>query len=129
MPLLNWDPTDVIECLEVLPDEEEYGIRYGFTCTADGLRLQMDVWPLESMVAISVKREGLTESGVTFWLYVRGRVRQVKDKSGSELRFENVLPLPLGSFYDPYTLDQLGRFEYQATFRLSVKPHIRIELI
>lgn len=122
MPLLDWDPTDVIECLEVVPDEEEYRVRYGFSYCCEGLRLRLGVWPLESLVALSICREGVEQAIVTFWFYVLDRIRQVKHTSESCLLFERVVLL---AGPNPLDDDELKHVKAELSLRLQARPRIQ----
>ncbi|MEL7363689.1 MAG: hypothetical protein AAFN13_16555 [Bacteroidota bacterium] len=125
MPLLDWDPTDVIECLEVVPEAEEPGIEYGFSCTNDGVCLSLDVWPHESLVALSIYREGVEQAIVTFWFYVLDRIRQVKHKSERYLLFERVVLLTGPSPLD----DELKHVEAALTLRLQAWPRVQVAFV
>ncbi|MEL6705472.1 MAG: hypothetical protein AAFU38_02940 [Bacteroidota bacterium] len=126
MPLLDWDPTDVIECLEVLPEAEEPGIDYGFSCTSDGTHLRLDVWPLESLVALSIYREGVEQAIVTFWFYVLDRIRQVKHTSGNCLLFERVVLL---TGPNPLDEDELKHVKAELSLRLQARPHVQVAFV
>ncbi len=129
MPQLDWDPTDFIECLEVLPETNEFETEQFFKVQRDGLSLLVSVWPLESVVYLDLQRVGSETSIIGLALFVRGRIECVKEKDLEYLRLHNALPTPSRFSYmdfeeDIHSVDSLS---YGLTVRLQVKPDIQVE--
>jgi hypothetical protein len=129
MPELNWDQTDFIECLEVLPQTNEYGTEQIFQLDREGLSLKVSVWPLESVVYLDLHRVNHEARIIGFALFVRGRVEHVKERSFEYLRFHDALPAPSRFSYMDFSEDvhSTARSPYGLTVRLRTKPDIEIE--
>lgn len=105
---LKWSDYQVIECLGVLPTVDEYKVDYSFKKESGGLTLELSVWPLESLVALSLFRNGYEHQFYSIWFVVRDRVRYINDKRGSYLNFEDIVIVkPTRGYY----LDQGDVFD------------------
>lgn len=119
MPVLEWDPVDVMACLEVEPWTEEYETEYRYQLEKDGLRLDLSVRPFGSSVEIVVHREGIERPLFSFRIMDSSGVHYVNDQRGEYLEFGP--SQVIGDFRRGYLMP--------ATVRLSVKPHISIEFL
>ena len=130
MPELNWNQTDLVEYLEVVPETNEFETEQLFTVQRNGLILQVSVWPLESVVYLDLSRVGSGTPLIGLALFVRGRVEYVKERDYECLRFHNALPAPNRFSYMDYKEDvhNADGLSYGLTVRLRVKPDIAIEL-
>jgi hypothetical protein len=120
MPQLIWDESDFISCLEVLPEVEEYGISHHFTVKKDGLRLELTVYQLDSDIYITLYRDGIETALISFQITQCSGTRYVNDDRGEFLEFA-----PSQVFGDRYSRGYL----IPVGVRLSVKPHISIQLV
>jgi hypothetical protein len=130
MPELQWDELDFLECLGVVPEEGEYGTSYAYKLERNGLRLELSLWPFESMAGFSLYRETDALALFTFALAVRGNIRRVNDKRGDYLEFTNCIVvadrfsyLTIGNPFDR------ERFAAGTTLELFINPDIRFSLV
>lgn len=58
--MLTWDESEVIACLEVLPEEGQpgHGVHHTFNVRRNGLRLEVHVRQYDGDVAVAVFRDG-----------------------------------------------------------------------
>ncbi|MEL6611195.1 MAG: hypothetical protein AAFQ53_03795, partial [Bacteroidota bacterium] len=87
---------------------------------------RLDVWPHESLVALSIYREGVEQVIVTFWFYVLDRIRQVQHKSESCLLFERVVLL---TGPNPLDEDELKHVKAELSLRLQARPHVQVAFV
>lgn len=128
MPSLKWNEDDFIECLEVLPEGDEYGAEKVFTVERAGLMLIMSVWPNESVVQLVLKRSEADVPLIEWVLYVRGKVEYKRYKNVEYLRFCQCLPTASRFSYRDYRLNLFSEKDipYDLTVQLRVKPDIQI---
>ena len=127
-PELRWDETDFLDCLEVFPEiDEDFYLSYVYKVTKLGMVLTVVVWPLESLVSMSLRQQEMQASLIEVALCVRGSVRYIKDKRGDYLEFPDCVFLPnitspqlVEDAFDR-TISSCG-----ATLQLAIKPHIQI---
>lgn len=117
--MLAWDEAEVAECLEVLPTVEEYGISYAYVVAADGLRLHLTIWPLDSDVTLTLHRDGVEAPVFAMDLVDCEAIRHVTDRSGEWLEFA-----PAKCFGGRY--HALVSIPYG--FRVAIKPSIQISV-
>src|SRR5687767_13037886 len=99
MPELKWNEYEVIECLGVLPEIDDYNIGHHFKIERNGLILEMSIWQYESLIAISLYQTGNKNPFITFWFVVRDEIRYINDKRGYFLEFNNLLVVKKRSYY------------------------------
>ncbi|CAN5438554.1 hypothetical protein BH10ACI2_BH10ACI2_01810 [soil metagenome] len=100
MSKLQWNDYEVIECLGLAPGIDDYDTGYHFTKENKGLRLDMSIWPFESLVVLSLFSAGLDRAVLTIWFVVRESLHHVHDKRGNYLRFANIVVVrPSRSYY------------------------------
>jgi hypothetical protein len=130
MPKLDWDETDTIECLEVLPEYSESGTVVHFEVSRNGLTLRISVFPYESTMLLDLYRCGAERPLIGFALLVLGRVEFRKEKCGEYLWIHNAVPASRRfSSYAEWEdiLDSPYRF-YGLDATLVVNPDIKVEL-
>jgi hypothetical protein len=126
MPELDWDETDFIACLEVLPVIDEWEENPYFKVRRNGIVLNLLVRQYESTVVLSLTPEGQENALISFSLVVRGGVSYVKDKRGEYLKFSNCVVVRNGFLFqlpDVYNRDVMPE---HSTLLLSIKPQIAI---
>ena len=57
MPQLEWDETDFIRCLEVIPETDDNSAEYIYKIEQDALVLTVAVWQYESVVSVSLRQQ------------------------------------------------------------------------
>ncbi len=128
MPQMEWDETDVLTCLKVLPEVEEFGTSYHYETRQEELTLSVRIWPHESIVAVSLSHQEATCASWT--LAVRGFVRRVCDNAGERLEFCDCMIVSSRFAYmseaNPFGV---APFRHSPTMQLFIKPHIRIAFV
>lgn len=119
MPQLDWDESDFISCLQVLPEVADYETSHLFRIEKNGLRLELRIKQFESNIFIRLYQDGADKPVVAFKIIDCGGTRYVNDKRGEYLEFapsrlsdnsySKGMPIPMG-------------------VRLSIKPSIQIEI-
>ncbi len=130
MPELEWNEQDFIECLAVIPEvEDEYKVSHSYRVCRSGLCLSLIVRQIESMVQVSLSREGAEEPVMDFALAVRGPVRYRNEKWGEYLEFHDCL-LVADRFSYLSTGDLFDRiqFPHGQILTIAVAPEIRIRI-
>ena len=87
MPEFIWNEYEVIECLGVLPETEEFFTSHYYRLVKDELLLQMTIWQHESCIAISLSRESDESSFFTIYFIVRDFLEFINTKNFSSLKF------------------------------------------
>ena len=128
MPQMEWHEVDVLRCLEVLPEIEEYGTSYYYDVRQGDLALSVAIWPNESIVVVSLSQR---EAKIVSWtLAVRGAVHRVLDKEGERLEFRDCVVLPNWFGYvDEVNPFDATLFSHGLTMQLSIKPHLSITFV
>ena len=116
--MLTWDPTDFLECLCVLPTEDEDGTSHSYTVAKHGMRLDLRVFQYDGYVSLTLWQDGLDAPVVNLWLVECDAARWVHDQRGSYLEFG--AGRLFGGRYDGESIIPYG-------FRLRVEPSIGIE--
>lgn len=129
MPQLEWDEQDFLQYLAVIPEVEDYEVSHTYRVTQGGIALQLTLWQLESMVQVSLYREGAVEPMTSFGLAVRGPVRYRSEKWGEYLEFHDcVLVAGRFSYIQMGDLFDEGRYPRGLRMLLSVYPEIQAKL-
>ncbi len=130
MPELQWDDLDFLECLETVPEVEEYGISSSYNVIRGGHRLMVTVWPYESVVQLTLWSEQVESPLVELALFVRGAVGHIHDQRGEYLEFPDCIVAPNRFWYlQAGDVFDHGRFAYGVTIQLSIKPGIRLRFV
>ena len=118
--MLKWNQYEFIECLEVVPEVEEYETSHAFRVEKHGLRLELSVFQYAGDVYIDLYHEGHGVPVFTMRLLGCEGARYVAQKNGAEyLEFA-----PAKSFGGRYD----GESPMPYGVRVAVNPHISIEL-
>ncbi len=72
MSRLNWDETDFVEVLEVIPEIENYEVHHKFDFVRGNKRISLLVWQLESFIQIKVFDEHSKNPFLNIAFYCRG---------------------------------------------------------
>ena len=99
MPELKWDEQDFLECLGVVPEVEEYETAYSYTVKSNGLTLLITVWQYESLIQLSLFREGQEKPITSFALVVRGPVEHRNEKWGEYLLLRSCVVVSSRFYY------------------------------
>lgn len=128
MPKLRWDIVEFIECLEVLPQTDEFETKHFFQVGKDGLKLEISVWPYESIISIDLYRDGIEPPIVGCAFLVRDEIKLAKEKNGEWLEIGNCIIIPdRFSFMDSRrALFDVHKNPYGLMVEVRVRPHFRI---
>ena len=130
MPELRWNATDFTECLQVIPEVEDFEVEHSYTVEKDGLALTITVWQHESVVCVSLRQAEITVPLAVFVLFVREAVQYINDKRGEYLEFRDCIIAPsrfsyptMGDMFDK------NKFTRGLTVQLAIKPNVQIRHI
>lgn len=85
--MMEWDETDVLECLEVAPEITESdvcGPSYSYRIVKNGIHLELSVSPLEGDISILLKKSGLENPILEYVLLDCERIKRIKKESANE---------------------------------------------
>lgn len=129
MPQLKWNEYEVIECLGVLPEKEEFFTSHSFRTKEDGLILEMTVWQYESLVAISLLKENDDKPFFTLYFIVRDEIRFVNEKDFAGLQFRDVVVVPIRFWiYENPDLFDKTIYPTNLNFQLNVYPQFEFKV-
>lgn len=130
MSQLKWDKTDFIECLEVIPEVEDYDVSYTYNIVKSGIHLTLKVWHLESIIELSLKNAADENTITSFSILIRGEAEYIKSKETEFLLFRNSLVLPSRfSYLDLGGVNKLESSDIGYNIKLSVNPTVYIEYL
>jgi len=118
MPLLVWDPFDLIGVLGVLPSQDEFETSHRYSIQQGALRLELTVWQYDSDVEIQLWEASLPNPIIKYTLLGCPGIRVVEDKRGKFLEF--AASNTFTGRYDGYSVIPYG-------LRLWVEPQIFLE--
>ena len=118
--MLVWNEYDFVECLGVLPKLGEYETSHFYKVEKDELRLELTVEQYDGDIFIELFRGNIEHSVFHMRMLDCPGARYVKNKSGAEY-LELAAAKSFGNRYDGESVIEFG-------VRISVNPHIRIEL-
>lgn len=118
MPELAWNPVDVLDALEVVPLEGEYGTSYLYRVERKGIDLELAIYPLESDVSIKIRCGQQPEPVISLQLLECQAARVVQNKRGKYIEF--AAPKAFSGRFDETSAAPYG-------FRLWVQPFFQIE--
>jgi hypothetical protein len=87
MPDLKWNEQELIECLGVLPETDEFYCSHRFKLNLENLRLDLTLWQYESLVSIELYNEPEESPFVSLCFIVRDRIAFMNEKNTSALGF------------------------------------------
>ena len=133
MSELKWNEYEVIECLGVLPEKEEFFTSYNFRFNKDGLFLEMTIWPYESCIALSISKESDEKPFMTIYFIVRDKLEFISAKNFASLQFLDALlvssrfwmsrPEKIQNYFDK------NIFAKQTDFELIVYPRLEFKVL
>ena len=128
MPELDWNPDEVLECLAVFPEVEEYEVSHKYTVTDGVLTLVLTIWQLESVAEFVLSRTVTGEEVTRFCLVIRDGIRHRNEKFGEEsLEFRDCIFAPREFYYlDIGDVFDRKLYPVGVNAELSVYPHITI---
>lgn len=91
---LKWDVIDLIDALEVLPEEDDYQTHYRFTFNRLGLTGILDLWPLEATALIELTQIDSANQIIRFGLYIRQSIQLIRQGKNSLLCFYDCIITP-----------------------------------
>lgn len=121
----KWNQYDFLTCLEVMPEDEDYGFRYTYRISRAGMKLIVGVVPHMDMVQIALAQEEAKTYLMRFDLLVRGEVLHQRERSQEWLEFHDCVVLSAASWgRDPKSeaLQNVPGFRVQ----LSIKPYVKV---
>lgn len=118
MPLLTWDPFDLIAVLGVLPSVGESGTSHRYVIEQGTVRLKLTIWQYDSDVEIQVSEASLPNPIIIYTMLGCPGIRVVDDKRGKFLEF--AASNTFTGRYDGYSVIPSG-------LRLWVEPQILLE--
>ncbi len=131
MSELIWNEYEVIECLGVLPETEEFFTSYYFRLIKNGLVLEMTIWQFESCIAISISKETGDKPFVTIYILVRDKISFVSEKNSSYLVFRDcvVVSSRFWMHRDEESKDYFNKniFPSELDFELHVYPELELK--
>jgi hypothetical protein len=118
--MLVWNEYEFVECLGVLPKVGDWETSHFYKVEKDGLRLELTVEQDDGDIHIELFREGVETAIFHMRIWDCPGARYVKDRGADYLEMAATKSFGQNR-YDGESVIQLG-------VRLSVTPHIRIEL-
>lgn len=130
MPSLKWDKYEVLECLEVAPEIEEYEIGFLYKVVQEKLTLHLMIWQFDSVVEISMLNTDNQSLVMTFSALVRGGIYRKKYKNFEILEIQDCI-IVSDRFYSFEIGDLFDKkvCPYGITLEVSIKPEIHIKII
>ena len=114
--MTEWDPVDILTCLEVEPEVDEDATWYGYSLSRDGLVVTLNVWPYDSDVWITIRLADQQEPLVDLRMEGCRALRYRREGEREELYF--------------VSFDEGSRYpvNVRGGWRLRVRPRIKLEL-
>lgn len=129
MPELKWNEYEVIECLGVLPEKEEFFTSHYFRLIENNLILEMTIWQYESLVAISISKETDEKPFITLYFIVRNEIRFINKKDFAALEFCDVVVVPIRFWmYENPDLFDKKVFATNFNFELTIYPQLEFKV-
>jgi hypothetical protein len=124
MPLLTWDPFDLVAALGVIPDHDEYETSHQYLIEQGSISLKLTIWQYDSDVEIQVWERSLPNPIIKYAMLGCPGIRVIDDKRGKFVEFaasntftgrydgHSVIPFGLRLWVDPQIF--LEPFSYPA---------------
>jgi hypothetical protein len=127
MTELQWDKTDFLVCLGVMPEIEDYETSFCYAVERQGLILLLTVRPYESIIELQLQRKGSNINLVGLSLLVGGVVEYKCEKWGNYLQL-SACRIVTNRFYYKYecSSDEI-RQNTLLDVDITVDPDLRIE--
>ena len=91
MPTLKWNEHEVVECLGVLAETDEFFCSHSFVRAWDSIRLELTIWQLESTVACSLFNGSAPSPFLALHFIVRDRIEFVNRPEFASLKFHDAV--------------------------------------
>lgn len=131
MPQLKWDPTDFIECLEVVPINDSYDAELIYKVERNELVLTLTMWQHESVLKFNLASANTGNTITEFCLVLPMPVEFVKERGREFLLFKRSVVSPSRFYYHDIEGNPFDQLELKARVdvKLSVSPTIKIEYL
>ena len=128
MPELKWNELEVMECLAVLPEIEDYEVSHTYRLNDGTLALLVTFWQYESIAQFTLSRMETEEVVTSFALVIRDGVYYRNEKYGESLRFRDCVLIPTrfyiaGGFHNVF---DAGLYPKGIDMELFARPTIRL---
>ena len=87
MPELKWKEHEIVECLGVLPETNDFFTSHSFSRAFSSIHLELTIWKNERLIAVSLFEDRKTDPFLDLCFIVRDRVVFVSEVEFSSLRF------------------------------------------
>jgi hypothetical protein len=130
MPQLKWNEADFLDCFGVAPIVGDDRVSHSYEARRSGLRLRVTVRQYESVLNITLSREGTESELLSLAAYVRGEARYVNDIRGTYLEITNCFVAPGRFWYmEAGNVFDRQRFPVGVTVEIGVNPDIRVVVV
>lgn len=119
MPLLKWDETEVLACLEVDPEIDEDGISHSYHVCRGTIHLHLTIFQYDSSVHVTVKSEDQDNPIIDFKLMSCAGIQYHKEAYSEYLLFA-----PSDVVGEYYKND----YVVESGFKISVNPSIAVSI-
>ena len=130
MPKLNWNEHEVVECLGVLSETEEFFVSHNFRLAKNDLFLEITIWQDESCVALSLSKENVEMPFLTIHFLVRDKIAFFSEKDVGFLKFQDCI-IVSGRFYvyqKGESDDYFNKNKFSTELNIELHTYPRIEL-
>lgn len=129
MQNLRWDEFEVLECLEVVPESEEDGVWFSYSVVQKHTALNLMVWPIESLIQISLLDTSNQLPVIDFSLITREGVFRKKYSELDCLEIRDCIIVP-NDFQWSDSVDMFDKkvWPYGISFEITIKPQIQIKI-
>jgi hypothetical protein len=117
--MLVWNETDILSCLEVVPEKDPDEIWHKYTVEQHGLRLELTIYQYDGDIYFDLFREGIESTIFSLKLVDCPGLRYINNGKGEYLEF--AASQTFGSRYDGESVIPYG-------VRVRIKPHLSIEM-
>lgn len=114
--MIEWDPTDVLTCMEAEPVIDEEAGGYQYTLDRESVVVVLDVWPYADDVWLTVRVKRHQNPLIDLRMHACREIRYIRDDGREELHFVSHDDRP----YDPANI--------RGGWRLQVRPGIEVKL-
>jgi len=127
---LQWDETDFIECLEVIPEIEADDTSHTFVINKSNIRLKLQLWQRESMIELTLYNVSDSNIITSYAILVRDAAIYQKVNDTESILFKNSIVLPSRfSYLDLGGVNNIESSNIGYNIKLSVNPSIKIEYL
>lgn len=85
--MIEWNPVDVLTCLETEPAVDEEATSYRYTLSRDGVVLALEVWPYASDVLLAIRLSDQQKPLIELRMEGCREIRYFRDGAREELYF------------------------------------------